>query len=88
MDNCFPTHYHEPLCSGNKECPRCKEVKPVLAFGVNSRNPDGLNTYCRDCKNTMARETPSSKAKKQRQAESKTRKIKQIRVKASGDLYE
>lgn len=32
-----------------KRCTRCDEEKVAADFGVNSRRPDGLQTYCRDC---------------------------------------
>lgn len=34
-----------------KLCTKCKEVKAVTEFNKLSKNKDGLNTQCRDCKN-------------------------------------
>lgn len=34
---------------GGKECDRCRVTKPVGAFGVDSREPDGLLRICRKC---------------------------------------
>lgn len=33
-----------------KRCPRCKETKPLSDFGVDRRNKDGHNLYCKLCK--------------------------------------
>lgn len=32
-----------------KQCSRCKESKPLEAFGKHRRQPDGLHYYCRSC---------------------------------------
>jgi hypothetical protein len=32
-----------------KRCSKCRVFKPVEAFGVESRRPDGLRCYCREC---------------------------------------
>lgn len=33
-----------------KRCPRCKETKPISDFGIDRRNKDGHNLYCKACK--------------------------------------
>ena len=33
-----------------KQCIRCKKVKDISKFFNRSRNPDGLNGYCKKCK--------------------------------------
>lgn len=35
--------------NAGKACDRCRETKPVSAFSRDSREPDGLRRYCRDC---------------------------------------
>lgn len=40
----------------NKLCYKCKEVKSLDEFGVNSRKKDGRQSSCRDCCNTMVRQ--------------------------------
>ena len=35
--------------AGEKWCRRCNTVKPVDAFAINARRPDGRQTYCRSC---------------------------------------
>lgn len=32
-----------------KRCDRCRETKPVSAFGVDRSRKDGLRRYCRSC---------------------------------------
>jgi hypothetical protein len=32
-----------------KQCAGCKEIKSLICFGINRREEDGLNRYCRDC---------------------------------------
>ena len=34
-----------------KRCPRCDENKPDDAFHKRTASADGLDTYCRDCRN-------------------------------------
>jgi len=38
-----------------KFCCRCNQVKPVSAFGIDMRNADHLNSYCRDCRRQITR---------------------------------
>lgn len=46
-----------------RRCAKCRVVKPADAFTKNSRNPDGLNTYCKEC--VAARlETPEAQDKR------------------------
>ncbi|QIG58543.1 HNH endonuclease [Arthrobacter phage DrSierra] len=39
-----------------KTCDRCRETKPLSAFGVNARERDGLNRTCKPCRNTAERD--------------------------------
>lgn len=39
-----------------KTCPRCKEQQPFTEFCNDSRNKDGLCTYCKSCKKVDRRE--------------------------------
>lgn len=39
-----------------KKCRRCEDVKNISEFQVFSRNKDGLQPYCRDCKRVFDRE--------------------------------
>ena len=43
------TKYIITLLLGEKQCPRCKEVKPLDGFSNNKGRPDGLSVYCREC---------------------------------------
>ena len=36
-----------------KECFRCKQVKPAAYFNIRSRNSTGLDAYCKSCKLEM-----------------------------------
>lgn len=38
-----------------KYCKKCDTTKPVSEFYKSSKSKDGLNTYCRQCKNQMAK---------------------------------
>ena len=40
----------------NKICRRCQVEKDTFEFQIFSRNRDGLQPYCRDCKRTFDRE--------------------------------
>jgi hypothetical protein len=40
---------NEGAAATEKTCPDCGEAKPVSAFGVNRRRPDGLAHYCKAC---------------------------------------
>lgn len=37
------------LRRSGKECSRCRETKPISAFGPDTRRPDGLRYVCRSC---------------------------------------
>lgn len=37
------------LRHSGKECERCRESKSLAGFSRDSRNPDGLRRYCRQC---------------------------------------
>ena len=42
-----------------KNCPDCSfrcGAKPVSEFGNDASTPDGLSTYCKDCRNSRQRE--------------------------------
>ena len=32
-----------------KQCPKCKQIKPVTEFNKKSAANDGLQSYCRSC---------------------------------------
>lgn len=38
-----------------KTCQTCREDKPLSAFGVSAREPDGLNPTCKACRNDYER---------------------------------
>jgi len=40
----------------SKVCSKCKEEKPLEAFGKDRFNKDGLNIYCRVCRNQNAKQ--------------------------------
>jgi 5-methylcytosine-specific restriction endonuclease McrA len=49
----------------SKRCPRCKTTKPTVEFSRNSRQRDGLASYCKACSATMQRDyakTPRGRA--------------------------
>lgn len=33
-----------------RDCPRCGRVRTVADFGPNAARPDGLQSWCRDCR--------------------------------------
>ena len=35
--------------NSGKACDRCRATKAVSSFSKDSRNPDGLRRYCREC---------------------------------------
>jgi len=37
-----------------KRCPRCKKTLPDSAFGKRKWNGDGLDSYCKECRNEYA----------------------------------
>lgn len=39
-----------------KFCPRCKQVKPDLAFRICAKTSDGLDTYCIECSRLFGKE--------------------------------
>lgn len=39
-----------------KRCPVCGTFKSRYLFGTQKQRPDGLNPYCKECKNRLARE--------------------------------
>lgn len=39
----------------SKRCSICQHIKPLSAFGVARRNPDGRRSECRECANEAAR---------------------------------
>ena len=40
----------------SKTCPKCGETKPVSEFPKRRASPDGLNTYCKTCSNSISKE--------------------------------
>ena len=42
---CYTKHHH----AGHKYCSRCERVLPKSEYRVNSRNPSGLQGWCRPC---------------------------------------
>jgi hypothetical protein len=46
----------EPRMIGTKECHSCHRELPVLAFAVNKRLSDGLQSECRDCQSKRSRD--------------------------------
>lgn len=36
-----------------KRCAKCKKILPRECFYKNRSNPDGLNTYCKECQNKV-----------------------------------
>ena len=45
------------LANGNiKHCPKCDQDKPLDAFANSKSAPDGLTTYCKECRNRAQRE--------------------------------
>ena len=39
-----------------KTCKKCEETKEDKGFHRCSRNKDGLHTYCKECRNEVAKE--------------------------------
>ena len=33
-----------------KRCPRCQQIRPATEWGLNRARPDGLQTYCKICR--------------------------------------
>ena len=58
----FTLPNHVP--QGQKRCAKCGEVKPVSLFGQNLTRPDGLATYCKECKSNMNRATAEANRKR------------------------
>lgn len=44
------------LRHSGKTCDKCRETKPLSAFGVNAREADGLNRTCKPCRNAYERD--------------------------------
>jgi hypothetical protein len=40
---------------GEKQCARCREVKPLASFDKQRRQAGGYNCYCKSCRSEMAR---------------------------------
>lgn len=38
-----------------KTCPDCGQLKPLVAFGLNKRQPDGRARYCKECFSARSR---------------------------------
>lgn len=49
-----------------KYCPKCNLKLPLVRFGKNSRRYDGLQAYCRMCRNKYVRDRYAADPKKQR----------------------
>lgn len=39
----------EPIKKENKQCPKCKEIKPIDGFNKDKSASDGRQTYCKPC---------------------------------------
>lgn len=53
-----------------KKCKKCGRELPLSSFGKLSRNPDGLNQYCKDCTNKWQRDGYARKKRKDEGTES------------------
>jgi hypothetical protein len=60
---------HEPLTTGTKTCPKCKQTKSVLAFAASRKNKGGLYYCCRDCQSKQSKMSPSSMKRAAAEAE-------------------
>ena len=45
----MPPGVSESTSPGEKKCPDCGVVRPLVEFGVNASRPDGLAFYCKIC---------------------------------------
>ncbi len=43
----------EPEPPASKRCPRCATVKPSSEFGISRTRPDGLQGYCKVCRDRV-----------------------------------
>lgn len=60
-----------------KECEQCDRLLPVKSFHTNNRNKDGLQTYCQECMNDLARAYwHSEKGQVAREKANKANKVK------------
>ncbi len=48
------------MCQSNKQCTKCKEVKPATAFSRNKGRKDGLQSRCKECRKVAA--SPAGRA--------------------------
>lgn len=48
----------------SKQCTKCKTIKPLTDFGKRSYSPDGLQYWCKPCRNEEARKRRASKPTK------------------------
>ena len=39
-----------------KTCVKCKQIKPISAFGIDRTHKSGLQSWCRSCKAAWARQ--------------------------------
>ena len=66
-----------------KTCIKCTHTKPLIEFSKRSRNKDGLENVCKECKNTYEqayyRYAPNQ-MKTKRKAISKIRKLATLRI--------
>jgi hypothetical protein len=46
----------EVLATGHKKCRACFQFRATCEYGAEPRNPDGLTSYCRDCRAQRARD--------------------------------
>jgi hypothetical protein len=48
---------HVDHTTPSKFCPGCRNERPIDAFGVDRKRPNGRDPYCRDCKRSRNRDT-------------------------------
>ena len=44
------------MSQSHKRCPKCDTEKPVEEFGTSKARKDGLQPYCKECRNTYLKE--------------------------------
>jgi hypothetical protein len=48
-NQCFPDPHTSAIAPAMKRCARRGCIKPLTAFNVSKKKPDGLQPYCRAC---------------------------------------
>lgn len=70
-----------------KECNNCKKIKPLSSFGKLSKNKDGLNNKCKECKRTYDNKFHNSRSQSTKELKYEAQKLRVNNIRSFLNTY-